>query len=137
MDTTKTTRFISANLGPVQLNNDAITSKIGDLNVINAAAISSVAGGGFIDVGVLSQECNKILSTDPALTGNAVSGFALPYSVDTGSLIYIDNVYSTYLRAPLKMHFFRDCGVSSVLQSSGITYTLRWCARGFLALTKQ
>ncbi len=29
----------------------------------------------------------------------------------------------------LKMHFFRDCGVSSVLQSSGITYTLR-SARG-------
>ncbi len=25
-------------------------------------------------------------------------------------------------RAPLKMHFFRDCGVSSVLESSCITY---------------
>ncbi len=35
------------------------------------------------------------------------------------------------------MHFFRDCGVNSVLESSGITYTLRFCARGFLALTKK
>ncbi len=35
------------------------------------------------------------------------------------------------------MHFFRDCGVSAVLESSGITYTLRLCARCFLALTKQ
>ena len=39
--------------------------------------------------------------------------------------------------APLEMHFLRDCGVSAVLQSSGITYTLRLCARCFLALTKQ
>ncbi len=35
------------------------------------------------------------------------------------------------------MHFFRDCGVSAVLESSGMTYTLRFCARCFLALTKQ
>ncbi len=35
------------------------------------------------------------------------------------------------------MHFFRDCGVSAVLESSGITYTLRFCARCFLALTKK
>ncbi len=35
------------------------------------------------------------------------------------------------------MHFFRDCGVGSVLQSSGITYTLRFCARCLLALTKK
>ncbi len=35
------------------------------------------------------------------------------------------------------MHFFRDRGVNSVLESSGITYTLRLCARCFLALTKQ
>ncbi len=36
-----------------------------------------------------------------------------------------------------KMHFFRDGGVNSVLQSSGMTYTLRLCARCFLALTKK
>ncbi len=36
----------------------------------------------------------------------------------------------------LKMHFFRDCGVSAVLESSCMTYTLRFCARCFLALTK-
>ncbi len=41
------------------------------------------------------------------------------------------------LRAPLKMHFFRDCGVSAVLEFSCITYTLRFCARCFLALTKK
>ncbi len=35
------------------------------------------------------------------------------------------------------MHFFRDGGVSAVLQSSGMTYTLRLRARCFLALTKQ
>ncbi len=35
------------------------------------------------------------------------------------------------------MHFFRDCGVSAVLESSGITYTLRFCARCFFALTKK
>ncbi len=35
------------------------------------------------------------------------------------------------------MHFFRDCGVSAVLESSGMTYTLRFYARCFLALTKQ
>ncbi len=38
-----------------------------------------------------------------------------------------ENTSSTYdnpraLRAPLKMHFFRDCGVSAVLESSCITY---------------
>ncbi len=44
---------------------------------------------------------------------------------------------ANFLRAPLTMHLFRDCGVSAVLQSSGITYTLRLCARCFLALTKQ
>jgi hypothetical protein len=31
---------------------------------------------------------------------------------------------------------FRDSCVSSVLKSSCISYTLRFCARGFLALTK-
>ncbi len=35
------------------------------------------------------------------------------------------------------MHFFRDCGVSAVLQSSCMTYTLRLRARCFLALTKK
>ncbi|NKC12389.1 MAG: hypothetical protein GKR94_09345 [Gammaproteobacteria bacterium] len=45
--------------------------------------------------------------------------------------------FGSDLRAPLKMHFFRDCSVSSVLESSGITYTLRFCARCFLALTKK
>ncbi len=35
------------------------------------------------------------------------------------------------------MHFFRDCGVSAVLEFSGMTYTLRLCARCFVALTKQ
>ncbi len=41
------------------------------------------------------------------------------------------------LKVPLKMHFFRDCGVGAVLESSGITYTLRLRARCFLALTKK
>ncbi len=27
----------------------------------------------------------------------------------------------TLIRTPLTMHFFRDCGVSAVLESSGIT----------------
>ncbi len=44
---------------------------------------------------------------------------------------------NTDTSAPLKMHFFRDCGVSAVLESSGITYTLRFCARCFLALAKK
>ena len=35
------------------------------------------------------------------------------------------------------MHFFRDCRVSAVLESSCMTYTLRFCARHFLALTKK
>jgi len=35
------------------------------------------------------------------------------------------------------MHFFRDFGVSAVLESSCISYTLRFCARRFLALTKK
>ncbi len=35
------------------------------------------------------------------------------------------------------MHFFRDCGVSAVLESSCMTYTLRFCARCFLALTEK
>ena len=35
------------------------------------------------------------------------------------------------------MHFFHDSGVSPVLESSCIPYTLRFCARGFLALTKK
>jgi hypothetical protein len=30
------------------------------------------------------------------------------------------------------MHFFRDSGVSSVLKSSCITYTFRFCARWLL-----
>ena len=40
-------------------------------------------------------------------------------------------------RPPLKMHFFRDCRVSSVLESSCMSYTLRFSARCFLALTKK
>ena len=36
-----------------------------------------------------------------------------------------------------KMHFFRDSGVSNVLASSCVNYTLRFCARCFLALTKK
>ena len=40
-------------------------------------------------------------------------------------------------RASLKMHFFRDGCVSSVLESSCMTYTLRFSARCFLALTKK
>ncbi len=35
------------------------------------------------------------------------------------------------------MHFFRDCGVSSVLESLCMTYALRLRARCFLALTKK
>ncbi len=41
------------------------------------------------------------------------------------------------LRVPPKMSFFRDSGVSSVLESSCIVYTFRHCARCFLALTKK
>ena len=41
------------------------------------------------------------------------------------------------LRAPLKIVFFRDCGVSSVLESSCMSYTLRFSVRCFLALTKK
>lgn len=37
----------------------------------------------------------------------------------------------------LKMHFFRDCCVGSVLKSSCITYTLWFSARCLLALTKK
>ena len=39
--------------------------------------------------------------------------------------------------APLKTRFFRDSGVSPVLESSCITYTLRFSVRYFLALTKK
>ena len=39
--------------------------------------------------------------------------------------------------APPEMSFFRNSGVSAVLESSCIAYTLRFCARGFLALTKK
>jgi hypothetical protein len=35
------------------------------------------------------------------------------------------------------MVFFRDCGVSSVLESSCMAYTLRFSVRCFLALTKK
>ena len=35
------------------------------------------------------------------------------------------------------MRFFRDCRVSAVLEASCMTYTLRFCARHFLALTKK
>ena len=41
------------------------------------------------------------------------------------------------LRAPLKIVFIRDCGVSSVLESSCMLYTLRFSVRCFLALTKK
>ncbi|NKC14727.1 MAG: hypothetical protein GKR94_21840 [Gammaproteobacteria bacterium] len=41
------------------------------------------------------------------------------------------------IKGASKNALFRDCGVSVVLQSSGITYTLRLCARCFLALTKK
>ncbi len=43
----------------------------------------------------------------------------------------------TDMRAPLLIVFFRDCGVSAVLESSCITHTLRFCARRFLVLTKK
>jgi hypothetical protein len=39
--------------------------------------------------------------------------------------------------ASLKMHFFHDSRVSSVLESSCMSYTLRFCARCFLALAKK
>ncbi len=55
-----------------------------------------------------------------------------------------DRVPSKHLRSgryrlvgTSKNALFRDCGVSAVLESSGITYTLRLCAQCFLALTKQ
>ena len=35
------------------------------------------------------------------------------------------------------MHFLRDNGVSSVLESSCIIYTLRFCVRYFLVLTQK
>ena len=41
------------------------------------------------------------------------------------------------LKAILKMHLFRYSGVSTVLESSCMTYTLRFCARYFLALPKK
>ena len=44
---------------------------------------------------------------------------------------------SMLLRASLKMHFSRDCSVSSVLKSSCTLSTLRFSARCFLALTKK
>ena len=40
-------------------------------------------------------------------------------------------------RAPLKIVFSHDSSVSSVLESSCMPYTLRFCARCFLALTKK
>jgi hypothetical protein len=41
------------------------------------------------------------------------------------------------VKALLKMRFLRDSRVSPVLESSCMFYTLRFCARGFLALTKK
>lgn len=39
--------------------------------------------------------------------------------------------------APLKMHFFRDYSVSSVLKASCMLCTLHFSARCFLVLTKK
>jgi len=44
---------------------------------------------------------------------------------------------TSILRALLKMHFFRGSGVSFVLESSCMPYTLRFCVRRFLVLTKK
>ena len=41
------------------------------------------------------------------------------------------------IRAPRKLVFSHDSCVSSVLESSCMSYTLRFCARCFLALTKK
>ncbi|NKC13101.1 MAG: DUF4381 family protein [Gammaproteobacteria bacterium] len=59
--------------------------------------------------------------------------YAHPEQVDEANARALINISRRWLKAPkrasLKMHFFRDCGVRSVLQSSCITYTLRFCAR--------
>ena len=99
------TGFIGDRKDPAKsgIQNSVVSNAVANLPVINASAISSAAGGGFVDKAVMTSQKPEIpngpikkLSIGIVLKDAAVTlnGFALTYQINSNKMQFMSNVYS-------------------------------------------